>query len=754
MSAPYRYLGRRRPAIDGRAKARGAVRYAADVQLAGMLHAQPVLSAAAHARLRAVRVEAARAVPGVVAVFTAVDLPVTAAPPATRQEAVLARGAVTFCGQPVALVVAESPAAAADGAALVEIDYDPLPPAVGCADGAPTAAGEYRRGDARAALRASDHVVERTCRTPFVHQGYLEPCAAVAAPDPAGGGVTVYSGCQGQFDVRARLASILELPAAAVRVVPMTVGGGFGGKGGLIDPLAAAAALRLQRPVKLVLDRSTDLAVTTPSPAMAIELQLGADRRGQFTALRAELTLDNGAFPAGMGAGIANRLAGCYRLPHLSIRWRDVRTNVHAAGAYRAPGAPQTTFALETAVDALADAIGIDPLELRKRNVVRSGDPQPDGTPWPAGGQLACLEAVESHPLWRSRRAGRDGSTGDGSVGDSGVGIAIAGWIPLVDPCAAACRVDPDGTVVITLGAVDISGVYSSLALVAAEEIGVDPGQVRVRIADSDGAPYGPSAGGSNIACSAADAVRQAAAEARRQLLALAADHFEAAVEDLETADGAVRVAGVPDRAISIGALAQAAQSAGPSVPDRTDAIRRTDSIRTGPIQASGRAAGRGGAAVFVAHVVRVAVDRETGRVRPTDYLSVQDVGFAMNPLLVEGQLHGGAAQGLGIGLHEALRHDEAGQPLTGTLMDYGLPRATSVPPITARLLQTPSHGPYGARGVGEPPIVAGAAATANAVRAATGAEPASLPLDAETVWRAASRAGAPAASGATRPTG
>lgn len=738
MSAPYRYLGRRRPAIDGPAKARGAARYAADVQLAGMLHAQPVLSAMAHARLRAVRVAAARAVPGVVAVFTAGDLPITAAPPATRQEAVLARGAVTFCGQPVALVVAESPAAAADGAALVEIDYDPLPAAVGYADGAPTAAGEYRRGDARAALRASDHMVLRTCRTPFVHQGYLEPCAAVAAPDPAGGGVTVYSGCQGQFDVRARLASLLELPAAAVRIVPMTVGGGFGGKGGLIDPLAAAAALRLQRPVKLVLDRSTDLAVTTPAPAMAIELELGADRRGAFTALRAELTLDNGAFPAGMGAGIANRLAGCYRLPHLSIRWRDVRTNVHAAGAYRAPGAPQTTFALETAVDALAGVIGIDPLELRKRNVVRAGDPQPDGTPWPDGGQLACLEAVESHPLWRSRGADRDGGTG----------IAIAGWIPLVDPCAAACRVDPDGTVVITLGAIDISGAHTSLALVAAEEIGVDPGQVLVRIADSDGAPYGPSAGGSNIACSAADAVRQAAAEARRQLLSLAADRFEAAVEDLETADGAVRVAGVPDRAISIGTLAQAAQSADPTAPDRTD------SIRPGPIQASGRAAGRGGAAVFVAHVVRVAVDRETGRVRPTDYLSVQDVGFAMNPLLVEGQLHGGAAQGLGIGLQEALRHDEAGQLLTGTLMDYGLPRATSVPPVTARLLQTPSHGPYGARGVGEPPIVAGAAATANAVRAATGAQPESLPLDPETVWRAANRAGVPAASGATRPTG
>ena len=734
MSSPYRYLGHPRPSIDGRAKALGTTRYTADVQLAGMLHAQPVLSTEAHARLRAVHAEAARAAPGVVAVLTAADLPVTAEPPAIRQELVLARDVVTFAGQPVALVVAESPAAAADGAALVEVDYDPLPPVVGVSEATrgrpPSADGEYVRGDVQTALEASDHVVKRTCRTPFVHQGYLEPSAAVAAPDPAGEGVsganltrrvTVYSGCQGQFDVRARLASVLELPPSAIRVVPMAVGGGFGGKGGVIDPLAAAAALRLNRPVKLVLDRSTDLATTTPTPAMAIELELGANRRGEFTALRVEIAMDNGAFPNGMGGGIAKRLAGCYRIPHLSIRWRDICTNVHATGAYRAPGAPQTYFALETAVDELAGAMGIDPLEFRKRNVVRAGDPQPDGTPWPAGGQLACLQAVESHPLWRSRHRDRD----------TGTGLAIAGWIPLVDPCAAACRVDPDGTVVVTLGALDISGVYSSLALVAAETIGVAPEQVQVTAADSASAPYGPSAGGSNITCSAAEAVRSAAADARRQLLTLAADHFEAAVEDLEIEAGSVRVAGVPDRTIAIGDLAHAAQSADTSLPQRQ-----------GPVQASGRAAGPQGAAAFIAHVVRVAVDRETGRVRPTDYLSVQDVGFAMNPLLVEGQIHGGAAQGLGIGLQEALRHDDAGQLLTGTLMDYGMPRATAVPPVTAHLLQTRSHGAYGALGVGEPPIIGGAAATANAIRDAVGARPASLPLDPETVWRATGPAG------------
>ena len=708
----------------------GATRYTADVQIAGMLHAEPVLSQEAHARLRAIHTEAACAARGVVAVLTAADLPVSADPPTTRIKAVLAREVVTFAGQPVALVVAESAAAAADGAALVEVDYEPLPVVVGLDGAAPSVdrpsatTGDLSRGDAGAALQAADHVVRRTYRTPFVHQGYLEPCAAVAAPDPAGDGVTVYSGSQGQFEVRAQLAAILELPPNAIRVVPMAVGGGFGGKGGLVDPLAAAAALRLNRPVKLVLDRSSDLATTTPSPAMSIDLELGANRAGELTALRAEVRLDNGAFPLGMGAGVGRRLAGCYRLPHLHIRWHDVCTNVHAGGAYRAPGAPQTTFAIETAIDALADRLGVDPLELRKRNLVRAGDPQPDGTPWPAGAQQACIEAVEAHPLWRSRHdAAADGATG--------TGVAIAGWIPLVDPCAASCRVDADGTVVVTLGAVDISGAFTSLALVAAEELGVDPAQIRLHTADSASAPHGPSAGGSNITCSAAEAVRSAAGEVKQQLLALAADHFEAAVEDLEIDSGAVRVAGVPDRTIAIGELAQAAQSADPSRPGRQ-----------GPIQASGRAASRGGASVFVAHVVRVAVDAETGRVRPTDYLSVQDVGFAMNPLLVSGQLHGGAAQGLGIGLHEAMRHDDAGQLLSGTLMDYDLPKAQAVPRIEAHLLQTPSHGPFGARGVGEPPILGGAAAAANAVRAATGAELTALPLDPETVWSATKSTG------------
>lgn len=728
MNTPYRYLGKSHPSIDGRAKTLGETLYTADVQISGMLHAQLVLSREAHGRLDCIHVDEACSVPGVVTVLTAADLPVNSAPPKTRMEAVLAKETVTFAGQPVAIVIAESAAAAADGVSLVEIDCQELPPVVGLPDATPLPdqkdlqsinENEVTRGDAAASLQTSDYVVRRTYQTPFVHQGYIEPTASVAAPDPSGSGVTVYSSCQGQFDVRTQLATILELPLNAIRIVPMPIGGGFGGKKGLADPLAAAAALHLGRPVKLVLDRSSDLATTTPSPAMRIKMELGANRSGELTALRAELWLNNGAFPIGMAAFVANQLSGCYRLPHLHLRWHDVCTNMHTGGGYRAPGAPQTTFAIETAIDTLANRLSIDPLEFRARNVAHTGDPQPNGTPWPPGAQNACLDAVRTHPLWLSK----DTSSDQGLIG---TGIAFAGWIPIVDPCAVYCRVDPDGTVEVVLGAIDISGVFSSLVLVAAEELGIAPIHIRLHTADSASAPHGPSAGGSNITCSAADAVRSAAREVKHQILSLAADLFEAAIEDVEIEAGSVRVVGVPDQSITIAEIATTAQKADLS-----------GTGRTGPIQASGRAATAGGSAVFVAHVARVTIDPETGHIQTTAYLSVQDVGFAMNPLLVEGQLHGGAVQSLGIGLYEAMQHDPNGQLLTGTLMDYALPKAQSVPPITVQLLQSPSHGPFGARGVGEPPILGGAAAVANAIRAATEIELTTLPLYPETVWRA-----------------
>lgn len=754
----YQYLGKGHKIIDGLEKITGRARYVSDLKLPGMLHARPILSPYAHAELGAIDTGAARALPGVVAVFTAADLPTRERTINSRHSAVLARDKVYFCGQPVALVLAESEAAARDAADLVRVDYTPLAPLVdvraAAAEDAPviwpnglpkegmdmtaahtagTAASEererkisnvhaekhYSRGDLAAGLAAADVVIERTYRTPIVHQSYMEPCAVLAEPSALADGITLYVSTQGQYSLRDEVARLLSLPKRKVRVVPMTVGGGFGAKYGIIEALAAAAAVRLNRPVRLVLTRSEDYLTTTPAPACEIELKLGGTREGAITALQARVLLDNGVFSFTLGGIVSLLLGGYYKCENVQIDCYEVLTNKPQAGAYRAPGAPSATFALESSVDELARAIGADPLELRMRNAVESGDLMGNGEPWPNIGLRACLERLREHPLWQNRPS----ANGQGERYAEGVGIAIGGWPVGATPAAAVCRADTDGTIRVHVGSVDISGVNSSFVLVAAEILGVSPDQVEIIQGDTQTGPFAGASGGSQTTYSVAGAVASAAREVRRKLLELGADQLEASVDDLELKDGKVMVKGVPTSGLPIGELVETAESkrGGP-----------------GPVVGEGSAAVEKSTAGFVAHLLKVRVDRETGQVTPLNYLAIQDVGFALNPTTVLGQIHGGVIQGLGIGLHEAMVYDEYGQLLTGTFMDYDLPKIDTVPEVEAILVENPSpNGPFGARGIGEPPITAGAAALANAVRDAVGARVADLPLRAEKIWRA-----------------
>jgi CO/xanthine dehydrogenase Mo-binding subunit len=391
----------------------------------------------------------------------------------------------------------------------------------------------------------------------------------------------------------------------------------------------------------------------------------------------------------------------------------EVLTHKPQSGAYRAPGSPQASFAIESSMDDLARELGMDALELRLRNVAREGDLMGNGEPWPNIGLEQVLQAAQAHPLWQGRR----------DEPGLGVGLAVGGWPCGNTTAAAVCRVDTDGTIRVHVGSVDISGVNSTFVLVAAEILGVSPDQVEIVAGDTRSGPYAGPSGGSQITYSVSGAVAEAARAARRQLLELASDHFEARVEDLDIVEGKVGVRGVPGKTVSLGELASQAESkaGGP-----------------GPVVGEGRSAPEENAPGFVAHLAEVRVDAETGRVTPLRYVAIQDVGFAMNPTLVEGQIHGGSAQGIGWGLYEALRYDENGELLTASLMDYTLPRIDNLPTIEAVLVQNPSpHGPFGARGVGEPPITAGAAALANAVRAAVGARVTELPINDEAVWKA-----------------
>lgn len=740
----YQHLGKPRPLVDGAEKVTGALRYTADLKLPGMCYLKLILSPYAHARIRRIDAAAARAQPGVVAVLSAEDLPPYRI--VSRNSALLAKERVLFAGQPVAVVVAETPEAAADAAPLVEVDYQPLPAVVtleeAIAPDAPlvwpegppgddddmsamhaaAAAGDkigdaaavrnaseskhYRRGEVAQGFAEAEVIVERCFSTASVHQGYLEPHAVIAEPGPLGESLTFYTSTQGQHSVRSLVAKLLKLPERQIRIRPLAVGGAFGAKYGIYEPLVGAVALAVGRPVKLVLSRSEDMQSTTPAPAMRIEVKAGARRDGTLTALEARILVDNGIFRYSHAGICAMLLGGYYRWQNLKIDAYEVHTHKGQVGAYRAPGAPQATFAIESVIDELAHKLGWDPLELRLYNAVEGGDLNGNNEPWPAGiGLKQVLLRLREHPLWQQRTPG--------------TGIAVGGWPVGYSGAEALCRVDSDGTVRVEVGIVDISGVTSSLALVAAEAMGVSPEQVQLHTTDTEGA-YGPYSGGSQVTYSTAGAVHEAVMAAKRQLVRLAAERFEAAEADIEIVDGHAQVKGVPARRLSLSALVRYGRK------------------RYGGVVAEGRAAPPVNAPGFVAHLVKLSVDRATGVVTPERYVAVQDVGFALNPLMVEGQIHGGVVQGLGYALYEALRFDEAGQLLNPNFLNYALPRIDAVPPIEAILLENPSpEGPFGARGVGEPPITAGAAAVANAIYDACGVRLCELPITPQALWRA-----------------
>ena len=725
--------------LEGRDKVVGATRYTADLDVGGLLHVQLVLTHLASARIKSVETSAARSVPGVVDVVVAGDLPEQ---DVAGPEQALAADRVFYAGQPVAAVIATSEAAAHDGAAAVEVDFEQTTvvadavaamqassPVVldveeeadeadasmhGAAAGNESEPVERprnvsgvasaRRGDASAAMAASDVTVKATYSVAAVHHTAMEPHVSTVRPEP-GGGLTVWSPTQGPFALRDELAAKLDIPAQMIRVVPMPVGGGFGGKVSLLEGLLALLAIRANRPLRLVLTRRQVFALAKGAPAARFEIEIGAKNDGTLTALRATFSYDNGA-SAGWHGGISSAfLAGTYRWPAVDITGYEVSTNKTPVEAYRAPGAPQTYFALESAMDEVAQKLNMDPIELRLRNAVREGDIDGQGAKWPRVAFIECLEEARRHPLY----------TAPLSAGE-GVGIAAGSWGGARTPSAAGCRVEPDGTLSILIGTPDVSGATTGLAMIAADAFGYPIEKVRIETGETGVAPYGAVAAGSQTTYSLGGAVHEAAVEARRQLLEIATEQLEAAAEDLEITDGRVAVRGVPERFVDITELV-------------TLSTQFMGTFR--PVQASGRSAVQTASPQFTVHIARVKADPETGAFELTGYSAIQDVGRAINPPEVAGQVHGGVAQSVGRALGEQLVYDQEGQLRTGSLLDYELPTVDQLPGIDVRMIEVPSPvGPLGAKGVGEPPAVPGAAAVANAVSRATGVRVRELPID------------------------
>ena len=745
MATTFSAVGRRTKRIDSPPKLIGAEKFTADLRLPGMLRATIVGSPHAHARILGVNKDAALAVPGVVAVLTNDDLPIRRDDHGNPVAELMAASEALHVGQPVAIVLAETDAAAQDAAELVEIDYEPLPVVVDLAEAikpdaplvsqgrsgafaeeaamhnadAAAAGGDdeelppnvssavnFERGDIAAGFAEADEIVELTIDSAMVHQGYIETQVALAVPEGFNG-LTIYTSTQGAFHGRHKVADTLGLSDANVNIVPMPVGGGFGGKFVLIEPLVAALAMAVDRPVLLHYTRTDDFLAGNPAPECKIDIKLGAKKSGEITALESELIFDSGA-ASGSPLGIAAiLLGGYYRFPNLKIHGFETQTHKPSSGSYRAPGAQQGTFAIETAMDELASRLGIDPLELRLLNCAEEGDLRPTGAPWPKIGLRQVLEAMKDHPLWQEREQRR--------AEGKGIGIAVGGWPGGIEPATAVCRLDADGKLTVVLGSVDLNGTNTTFAQIAAEAIGGDIDDVRVTTADTDSAPFAGGTGGSKITYTVGPAVMKAAADAVEQIKNIAAKQLEAAPEDLEIVEGSVRVRGVPGTALTLKEIA---------------ALSLAMSHDSEPV------IGRGGSGItqsapgFAGHIAEVEVDELTGAVKVTNYVAVQDVGFAINPAAVEGQIHGGVAQGIGWAIYEGITYDEDGQPLASSLLDYTLPRAPMIPNMDVVLVQIASDsGPYGAKGVGEPPAIPGAAAVGNAIKDAVGARVTTLPI-------------------------
>jgi CO/xanthine dehydrogenase Mo-binding subunit len=582
-------------------------------------------------------------------------------------------------------------------------------------------AGTQRMAGGDAASLLSDGAASASARfsTSWIHQGYMEPQAATAWLEPEGD-LVVSTSTQGAFNARQQIAELFGLALDRVRVRPAPLGGAFGGKQLLPEPLAVGAALALRRPVRVAMTRMEDFAAGNPAPGQVTELEACISSEGRLTAVRGRVLLDRGTNDEyGMEWLAASLTSGPYRWEAHDMRAYGVLTNRVGFGAYRAPTAPPAAFAIETLVDELAERLGRDPIELRLENVLREGDIGPDGKPFPVFGAAECLERLAEHELWRSRSDLPDGE---------GVGVALGWWPGGLEPAAAACRLDADGGLTVITGAVDMSGTETGFQAIAAEAFGLPLDSVRVVAGDTSQAAYAGMSGGSKIIYTVGRAVQRAAEQAQERLLDVAASELEIAPEDLEVVDGAVRPVGSPDRGVTLAELAKKVLSFG---------------SRYAPIEGYSGVAQTSRAPGAAAHLSHVRVDRETGDVTLVHHVVAQDVGFALNPALVEGQLLGGTAQGFGWALLEQLAYDDGGQLRTGSFVEYAMPTIDTVPPIDTEIVEVPApDGPYGAKGIGEPPVIAVPAAVANAIFAAVGVRMRDLPMTPERVWRALSSTG------------
>jgi CO/xanthine dehydrogenase Mo-binding subunit len=734
----YRAIGTRPIRPDGVDKVTGRAQFGADLNLPNMLYGKVLRSPHAHANIKSVDVSKALEIPGVFAAVCGADFPGAQSGAvggegggdvADVAKNVMARDKALYHGHAVAAVAATSPALAEQALEAIEVVYEPLQPVLdvdaAMAADAPlldakcftknlpeppekpsniAAVMGLARGDIEEGFAAADVVVEGDYRIPMAHQGYIEPHACTATVNE-GGQATVWCCTQGHFEFRSMTSKILDMDVADLKFIASEIGGGFGGKTVVyLEPVAILLSRKAGRPVKMTMTREEVFRASGPAAGTHCRVKVGAKKDGTITAASAWLAYEAGAFAgAPMGPG-AMCIFAPYDLENFKVEAFDVLVNKPKVAAYRAPGAPQSMHAFESALDDLARELGMDPIDLRLKNAADEGTQAAYGPKFPVIGLKACLEAARKHPNYT--RTVPEGA---------GRGVAVGFWFNVGMQSSAEVHINENGTVQIIEGNPDIGGSRASMCLMAAETLGVPYERIRALVGDTESTGFNNVTGGSRTTFATGMAVIQACEDIISQCKVRAAATWGIDADQVEWEDGqAVPAPGVNAELKPL------------SLADIAGNAARTGGPLLGRASLNAQGAGAG----FSVNFADLRVDRETGKVDVLSYTTVQDAGKAIHPDFVEGQMQGGAVQGLGWALNEEYIYDENGVLENPGFLDYRIPVASDMPMIDTEIVEVPnpSH-PYGVRGVGEVPIVAPLAVAANAVRDAIGIRVHDLPL-------------------------
>ena len=733
----FRLVGTRPDRPDGLDKVTGRARYGADISAPGMLWAAVVRSPHAHARIVKIDTSKAEALAGVKAVITRADFPTgLTGEDWNLQENTMAGEVALYDGHAVAAVAATSQFIAQDAARLIEVEYEVLPhvidvddaikpdaPAIrpGAADasvpeGMPPNVVRYMEfghGDLDAGFADADLVKEGSYKTEAAHQGYIEPHACLGQLGEDGKG-EMWVCTQGQWYIRKMCTAVLGLETSQLRVTPSEIGGGFGGKTTIfMEPLSLALSRKAGgKPVKLVMSRAEVLRATGPTASASMDVKIGMKKDGTITAARAEFRMQGGAFP-GAPVDMALYCAFApYNLPAVQHIGYDVLANRPKCAAYRAPGSPMGAFAVESLVDEMCRDLGLDPLEVRLKNGVKSGDKSSYGPKFGSIGLTEVLHATKAHPNLSAPLGPNQGR-----------GIAAGYWFNHSGETSVSMAISEDGTVQVSVGTPDIGGSRASIALMTAETLGIPYENVRVNVVETGSLGVNEPTHGSRATFASGKAAVKAAEQAIGEMCRRAANEWGIDPEAVEWVDGAAQPAG---------------PNAGKFPPMSIAEIAGKMGSTGGPISGHHEGVPGGVGASFGAHVVDVEVDPETGRTTILRYLVVQDAGRAIHPSYVEGQYQGGAAQGIGWALNEEYVYDDKGRLANPVFLDYRVPVASDLPMIDTVIVEVPNPGhPFGVRGVGETGITPPLPAIANAIQDAVGVRMRHLPMTPAKVLKA-----------------